>query len=185
MQPQSEDTRTASALNAKGIRFTDSGRYPEALAAFTDALVQDPDKPGIFFNRAEARRLSGDVAGAREDLLEALRLSPGEPDFIHALGLLSYEEDDFATAADLYLKAIELLPDFAQAWNDLGVIHFRKSEYPKARKCFEKAVATDADMAEAWFNLADTYEELGLRLERAAALEALKRANMIATYREE
>jgi len=185
MQPQSEDTLTASALNARGIRFTDSGRYPEAVAAFTDALAKDSDKAGIFFNRAEARRLSGDMGGAREDLLEALRLSPAEPDFIHALGLLCYEEDDFAAATEHYAKAIELRPDFAQAWNDMGVIHFRKSEYSKARKCFERAVAADADMAEAWFNLADTYDELGLRTERTAALEALKKANMMGAYREE
>lgn len=185
MQAQSDQNPEISSLNTKGIRMTDSGRYPEAIAVFTEALSLNPDLPGILFNRAEARRLTGDFQGARQDLLEALRLSPGEPDFIHALGLLSYEEDDFASAADLYGNAIEQRPDFAQAWNDLGVIRFRKSEYAEARKCFEKAVAIDPDMAEAWFNLADTYEELGLRMERAKALEALKKANMINDYRDE
>ncbi|MFA5851132.1 MAG: tetratricopeptide repeat protein [Spirochaetales bacterium] len=185
MPSQSDEKRSAAELNARGIRFTDAGKLEDARTAFTDAIALDATMPGIFFNRAEAKRLSGDFAGARSDLLEAMRLSPGEPDFIHAIGLLSYEEDDFQTAAELYQKAIELQPDFAQAWNDLGVIHFRKSRYGEARGCFEKAVALDAGMAEAWFNLADTYDELGLKAERARALEALKKANMMAEYRAE
>jgi len=185
MPSQPEEKRRAAELNARGIRLTDVGKLEEARTAFTEAIACDSGMPGIFFNRAEAKRLSGDVAGARSDLLEALRLSPGEPDFVHALGLLSYEEDDFQTAVELYQKAIELQPDFAQAWNDLGVIHFRKGQYVEARGCFEKAVTLDANMAEAWFNLADTYDELGLKAERAKALEALKKANMMAAYRAE
>jgi len=178
MEPQSDVTLTASALNVRGIRQTDSGRFPEAIASFTEALGIEPGMTGVYFNRAEAKRLSGDVAGARADILEALRLSPGDAEFIHALGLLAYEEDDFCTAADLYRQALEAQPDFAQAWNDLGVIHFRKSEYPEARKCFEKATGIDSALAEAWFNLADTYDELGLKAERARALESLRKANI-------
>ncbi|PKL03731.1 MAG: hypothetical protein CVV53_09075 [Spirochaetae bacterium HGW-Spirochaetae-9] len=185
MEPQSEVTLTASALNVRGIRQTDSGRYPEAIASFTEALGMEPGMTGILFNRAEAKRLSGDVGGARADVLEALRLSPGDAEFLHALGLLAYEEDDFATAADFYRQALEAQPAFAQAWNDQGVIHFRKSNYAEARRCFEKATVIDAAMAEAWFNLADTYEELGLKAERAKALESLKKANLIADYRAE
>lgn len=185
MQSQPEEKRRVADLNAKGIRLTDAGKLAEALAVFSEAIALDSGMPGVFFNRAEAKRLLGDIPGARSDMLEALRLSPGEPDFVHAMGLLSYEEDDFQTAATLYEKAIELRPDFAQAWNDLGVIHFRKAEYSKACSCFEKATALDAGMAEAWFNLADTYDELGLKAERARALDALKKANMMAAYRSE
>ncbi len=185
MEPQSGMTLTASALNVRGIRQTDSGRYPEAIASFTEALAMEPAMTGILFNRAEAKRLSGDAAGARDDLLKALELSPADPEFTHALGLLSYEEDDFETAADLYRQALEAQADFAQAWNDLGVIHFRKSKYTEARRCFEKATGIDSGLAEAWFNLADTYEELGLKAERAKALESLKKANLIADYRAE
>lgn len=184
MQPQSEEKSRASSLNAAGIRMTDAGRFAEAIAAFSEALALAPGMAGVYFNRAEARRQTGDAEGARRDLLEALKLAPDEPDFSHALGLLSYEEDDFPAATELYLKAIGLRPDFAQAWNDLGVVHFRKSEYAEARGCFEKATAIEPSSPEAWFNLADTYDELGLVPERAAALEALRKADMLSAYRE-
>ena len=57
----------------------------------------------------------------------------------------------------------------AEAWNNLGVVRFRRGDYPAAREAFEKAVALDADYGEAWYNLRDTYEELGLKAERAKA----------------
>jgi len=169
----------APELNFRGIHLTDAGKYAEAIAAFTEALELDHSMSGVFFNRAEARRLSGDVAGAKSDLSEALRLSPEEPDYLNAMGLLAYENDDFPAALAWYEKALALKPDFSQAWNDKGVVHFRKSEYGQARECFEKAAVFDPASTEALFNLADTYEELGLGVERARALEALKKARLL------
>lgn len=185
MQTPTNDAKTAPALNARGIRFTDSGRYPEAIAAFDEALSLAPAMAGIRFNRAEAKRLSGDSAGAREDLLEARRLEPDEADFVHALGLLAYEEDDFEAAIKLYGEALAMEPGLAQAWNDLGVVRFRQSAFSEAKDCFEKATEIDKDFSEAWFNLADTYDELGMKAERAAALAALASADKLRAYRDE
>ena len=185
MQAQTNEVKTAPALNARGIRYTDSGRYPEAIAAFDEALSLAPAMAGIFFNRAEAKRLSGDSGGARADLLEARGLEPNEADFVHALGLLAYEDDDFEAAAGLYGEALAMEPGLAQAWNDLGVVRFRQSAFREAQDCFEKATAIDKDFSEAWFNLADTYEELGMKAQRADALAALARADMLRDYRNE
>jgi tetratricopeptide (TPR) repeat protein len=176
MQEESENDRTASRLNFRGIHLTDAGKYAEAIASFTEALGLDPSMSGIFFNRAEAKRLSGDYEGAKGDLGEALRLSPEEPDYLHGTGLLAYESDDFETALVWYEKAIAKKPDFAQAWNDKGVVHFRKAEYDRARECFEKAVGFEPEFVEALYNLVDTYDEIGLKKEKARALEALQKA---------
>lgn len=165
-------------LNRRGVDMVDSGRYPEAIDAFDRALLLLPDSVGILFNRGEAKRLSGDLAGARMDLERALALEPGAADIVHALGLVAYDSDDFAGAAALYLRALELSPGCAEAWNDLGVVRFRQGDYPAARECFEKTVSFDPDSTEAWFNLADTYDELGLRRERVRALESLRKARI-------
>lgn len=179
MQEGPGKNRTASELNFRGIHLTDAGKYAEAIAAFTEALGKDPSMSGVFFNRAEAKRLSGDFAGAKDDLGEALRLSPEEPDYLHGMGLLAYEDDDFATALAWYDKAIAVKPDFPEAWNDKGVVHFRKAEYGQARECFEKAVGFDPASTEALYNLVDTYDEMGLKPEMARALEALKKARAL------
>lgn len=176
MSMDSSGFRTAAELNAKGIRLTEAGRYGEAVGVFDQAIQAAPGHPGILYNRSEAKRLAGDSGGARDDLLEVLRLEPGDADSMHGLGLIAYEEDNYAEAESWYDRALKARPDFAEAWNDKGVIGFRSNDFAKARGCFEKAVGIDPDFADAWFNLADACEELGLRNERAKALAALETA---------
>ena len=175
MQVPEKEESLVFSLNAKGIALTQAGKFKEAAAAFDKAIETDPKLAGLYFNRAEARRLSGDTKAARADLEQALGIAPKDPEFLHALGLVSYEEEDFAAATEFYRRALEADPGLAKAWNDLGVVNFRKGAFTEARTCFEKAVAEDKDMAEAWFNLADTYDELGLKAQRRTALEELKR----------
>ncbi len=103
---------------------------------------------------------------------------PDSPEVLHALGLVAYDSEDFDQARLYYKKAIEKDTAYAPAWNDLGVIAFRSQKYDEARAHFEKATALDADFSEAWFNLADTYDELGMGQMRAFALEQLKRARL-------
>lgn len=184
MQSGNEPGRDAAALNLRGIRFIEESKYDRAVESFTQSLELSPAAPGVLFNRAEALRLSGDTKAAAIDLAEALRLSPGEPDYMHALGLVAYDEDDFTAAMEWYAKALSLNPANASAWNDSGVVHFRKGSFTQARTAFEKAVALEPGSAEAWYNLADTYEELGLRAERARALEGLRKAGGLPEDRE-
>ena len=184
MQSGNEPGRDAAALNLRGIRFIEDNKYDKAVEAFSQSLELSPSAPGVLFNRAEARRLSGDTKAAAADLTEALRLSPGEPEYLHALGLVAYDEDDFAAAMEWYAKALAVDPSNANAWNDSGVVHFRKGNFAQARSAFEKAVALEPGSAEAWYNLADTYEELGLKTDRVRALEGLRKAGGLPEDRE-
>ncbi|HOI22972.1 MAG: tetratricopeptide repeat protein [Treponema sp.] len=179
MQIPEKDDSVVFSLNAKGIRLTGAGKYGEAIALFDKAIAAKPGLSGLYFNRAEARRLSGDLPGARSDLEQALAIVPGDPEFLHALGLVSYEEDDFESAAGFYRGALDIDPGLAKAWNDLGVVNFRKGAFSNAKDCFTRATEEDTAMAEAWFNLADTCEELGLKSERRAALEGLQKAQAL------
>jgi tetratricopeptide (TPR) repeat protein len=184
MQSGNEPGHDAAALNLRGIRFIDDGKYDRAIQAFDQSLEASPSIPGVLFNRAEAKRLSGDCAGAAADLHEALRLVPGDADYMHALGLVAYDEDNFGSAMEWYDKALAADPANSSAWNDSGVVHFRKGNFAAARAAFEKAVAIEPGSAEAWYNLADTYEELGLKSERAKALEGLRKAGGLPEDRE-
>ena len=174
----SEKNRTVSELNNRAVSYIDSGRYAEAIDLLTKALSLDPSRAGILFNRAEAHRLSGHMEEARRDLRAELQLVPNSPEVLHALGLVAYDGEDFDQARLYYAKAIEADAAYAPAWNDLGVIAFRTQRYDEARVDFEKASTLDPDFSEAWFNLADTYDELGMGQKRAAALEQLKRARI-------
>ena len=170
-----ESLRKAVSLNARGIRLIDADKYEEAIQAFNEALSLNPELTGVLFNRAEAYRLKGEFDKARQDLHEALKTNPDEADYLHAMGLVSYEDDDFETAIQWYDSAIAIKPDLQQAWNDKGVIEFRRGNYSLAKAFFERATSIDPNSYDSWYNLADTYEELGMRSERTKALATLQR----------
>jgi len=174
----SEKNKIVSELNNRAVSLIDAGRYQEAIDLLTKALSLDPSRTGILFNRAEAHRLSGNVDAARRDLLSELQMTPDSPEVLHALGLLAYEQDDFPLATKFYRKALDGDPAFAPAWNDPGVVEFRSQRYDRARAFFEKATALDADFSDAWFNLADTYDELGMADKRTYALAQLREARL-------
>ena len=165
----------AIVQNSKGIRLTEKGDFSSAIAIFDEILAKEPALSGVLFNRAEAKRSLGDLGGADADLRLALSISPNEPDYLHALGMVAYEKDDFEAALQWYSKALEQDPNHGTVWNDKGIIAFRQGNYAEARRAFEQAVLLEPDSYDAWFNLADTYEELGLKRERAKALDQLKR----------
>lgn len=165
-------------LNNCAVSLIDSGRYADAEGLLTKALSLDPGRAGLLFNRAEAHRLAGNLEAARHDLETALDLEPQSAEILHALGLLCYEQDDFPNARAFYDRALTSDPHYAAAWNDLGVVEFRSGDFERARDCFERAVGIEPDFADAWFNLADTYDELGLADRRAWALTRLREARM-------
>jgi tetratricopeptide (TPR) repeat protein len=174
----SEKNKLIADLNNQAVSLIDAGRYQEAIHLLDKALALDPSRTGVLFNRAEAHRLAGDFDAARKDLLSELHMEPDSPEVLHALGLLAYEEDDFPGALEFYRKALDKDPLYAPAWNDLGVVAFRSEKYDEAREAFEKATSLDPDFSDAWFNLADTYDELGLADKRAYALDRLRAARM-------
>jgi tetratricopeptide (TPR) repeat protein len=165
----------AIAQNIKGIRLTEKGDFLSAITLFDEIIAEAPALSGVLFNRAEAKRSLGDLDGAEIDLNLALTISPDEPDYLHALGMVAYEKDDFDAALQWYEKALAQNPNHGTVWNDKGIIAFRRGNYAEARRSFEKAVLLEPDSYDAWFNLADTYDELGLKRERAKALDQLKR----------
>ena len=174
----SEKNTVASKLNNRAVLLIEKGDYKEAIDLLTKALTLDPSRTGLLFNRAEAYRLSGNFDAASRDLFSILQTSPGSDEVLHGLGLVAYDQDDFSKATDFYKKALDSNPSFAPAWNDLGVVEFRLSHYESARQNFEKAVALAQDFSDAWFNLADTYDELGMADKRAYALAQLRRAQL-------
>jgi tetratricopeptide (TPR) repeat protein len=175
MSEQEESRRKAISLNSRGIHLIDKDRHEEAITAFDEALSLDPGLTGVLFNRAEAYHRKGENEKARSDLVKALTAAPKEADYLHAMGLLAYEDDDFDTAMEWYDKALAEKPDLQEAWNDKGVIEFRRGNYNRAKTFFERAVSIEPNSYDSWYNLADTYEELGMRSERSKALAALKR----------
>ncbi|KAM5246002.1 tetratricopeptide repeat protein 36 [Ctenodactylus gundi] len=67
----------SKALELQGVMAAEAGHLSTALEKFSQAIRLLPGRASGYNNRAQARRLQGDVAGAREDLELAVTLSRG------------------------------------------------------------------------------------------------------------
>lgn len=60
----------------EGNRLFSAERYPDAIWAYSEAIRRDPLQPHFYHNRAVARALLADSAGALEDVWRAIELDP-------------------------------------------------------------------------------------------------------------
>ncbi|XP_059563733.1 tetratricopeptide repeat protein 36 [Myotis daubentonii] len=67
----------SKALELQGVTAAEAGDLSTALERFGQAINLLPERASAYNNRAQARRLQGDVAGALEDLERAVALSGG------------------------------------------------------------------------------------------------------------
>ncbi|XP_034521517.1 tetratricopeptide repeat protein 36 [Ailuropoda melanoleuca] len=67
----------AKALELQGVMAAEAGDLSTAVERFGQAINLLPERASAYNNRAQARRLQGDVAGALEDLERAVTLSGG------------------------------------------------------------------------------------------------------------
>ncbi|XP_054448604.1 tetratricopeptide repeat protein 36 [Pteronotus mesoamericanus] len=68
----------SKALELQGVIAAEAGDLSTALERFGQAINLLPERASAYNNRAQARRLQGDVTGALEDLERAVTLSGGQ-----------------------------------------------------------------------------------------------------------
>lgn len=77
-----EEAETAEVIKAKefeqeGINAAENGELQKSIDMFSKSIEMAPKRASGFNNRAQALRLTGDIAGALEDLNNAINLSEG------------------------------------------------------------------------------------------------------------
>jgi Ca-activated chloride channel homolog len=135
--PDSYAESTAGAVD-KGNAAYHAGKYDDALAAYDDASVKDPESPYIYFNRGAAFYQKGDYAKAGEAFEKAALKSKDirlEAESKFNLGNCAYREAERQQDSDLnkaleecgkgirhYQEALGLDPDFHEAAENIEVV---------------------------------------------------------------
>jgi Tfp pilus assembly protein PilF len=106
---QNPEDRLSATINM-GRLYQREGDYAEAESQFSAAIAHDPKTYAAFTGRAVARESAGNLEGAAEDLLTAVKLDPANADANLRLGmvLISMHKPDLGKR---YLqRAVELDP---------------------------------------------------------------------------
>ena len=157
----------------RGWALCKSERYEEAVAAFQDALREDPAFSSAYLGLGVAYSGLGRHDAAVDALQQAIRLRPGQAEAHYNLGVALQRAGRLEEAAPALQKAVALEPDYAAAWSNLGWTYARVGAYGKALDAYRRALRLRPDDAAALSGLGTTYGNL----ERwAEAVEALQRA---------
>ena len=147
----------AAAYTAKGGLLFRLQRHADALAAWQQALSQNPGPPAAFAlhlsmgQAAWAMSQSPDSAAPHYE--QALRIDPRQPDALADLASLRILQERHEEAAQLFRSAIELRPDTAKLHAGLGYALYRLGQLDAAAQSLERALALDPTLEEARANL--------------------------------
>ena len=97
-----------------------AGKGGRALEAFMLARTVAPDHPHVAAGIAEARAMTGDLAGAEEGFGAALQLAPGQPDLVISLARVQDARGDTDAAEKTLRNACHAYPAELHLWQSLG-----------------------------------------------------------------
>ena len=159
--------------NNKGAELSAIGKYEEAEENFKLALELAPTDCFVLYNIGFVLLKRGDRKKFIKWFDSALDNANSSQKGVLALdcGLVCFEAGLYKEAEKYYDLAFSFGESSAEYWNRRGVLSFVTEKYEKAKECFEKAVSLQPNHADALYNLADTYDELGMA-EKASGVRA-------------
>ncbi len=149
-----------SCSGANGLPKPGSKEYRELVTAFYVGL---------------AGLQTGEDVRAKEKLMRATEIAPGEPACWANLGLLAVRQQEFDTAYEKVEKARSLAPDNSQIEALLGLIESRRGRLTEAAAHLKKAVELDPKNLRALYALAQETERQGAENSDAEAQALLEK----------
>ncbi|MBM3223874.1 MAG: tetratricopeptide repeat protein [Candidatus Tectomicrobia bacterium] len=143
-------------------------RYPEALAAYTQAIALAPRDARAYKHRGLTQAKLGNVSQARDDLSQALVLDPQDAIAYNQRGIAAFALGDESAALKDFTRSLELQPQLAEAYNNRAIVHRQRGDYRQADQDLRRAAQLGMPLAEQHLEV--------LREEVRQAQERLRRA---------
>ena len=131
------DGRNADILNDLGLCMMQTGRAREALGVFDAALRQTPGLAKLFFNKALAYEILGELDSERRALERVIAIDPNHVPALNLLAMLAADRNDAKTVRDCALRALSLSPNEVIAHLALATVEAGERNFSVARRHLE------------------------------------------------
>ncbi len=120
--PKEEVTPSKKAEIVKNIAliYQEQGKNDEALAAYEDAIANNPDDVNLVLNKANLYYSMGDKEKFKELMSQASSIAPDNPDLLYNIGVINMEQGNLEEARAAYNKALEIDPNYVNAQLNLS-----------------------------------------------------------------
>ncbi|MBO0758765.1 MAG: tetratricopeptide repeat protein, partial [Bradyrhizobiaceae bacterium] len=148
----------ATAHNARGVAYYQSGDYDLAIADFNEAIRIYPRLAKAYYNRGIVDRAKGDLDKAIASFSDAIRLDAKYILPLNNRGLVYDEKGDYDRAIADFTEAIQLDPKYVFALNNRGLAYAVKTDYDRAIADFSEAIQLDPKYVNAFYNRSRAYK---------------------------
>ena len=133
----------------KGVNYSESGQYSEAVASFDKAIFIKGNNAVIWNNRGIALDNLGQYTDAITSYDKALAIRPDYVDAWNNRGISLRKLGRYTAAVLSYDKALAIRSDYAEAWLNRGVALDYLGRYVEAVASYNKALAINPYYPEA------------------------------------
>lgn len=155
-----EKEQTPESFYQKGNVYRRSGKYEDAITAYTKAIELQPEYSAAYNNRGLSYKNLGKYAEAIEDYTTAIRINPNYAIAYNNRGLVNKTIGKYDEAIADYEKAIELNPNYSTAYNNLGAAYNSLEQYGIAIAYLNRALELNPEYAIAYNNRGYGYKGL-------------------------
>jgi len=153
------------------VALLEQFKYPEAAAAFRQALDLDNSLATARVNLSLALLYAQDFAGAAREADQGARLLPAAPQPPYVLGLIARAENRNEDALRFFERVRQFDPRDVGTAVNLGQIYLQEGKYAEAITILRSAVADEPYNVTAAYNLGLALTRAGQRDEGQRILE--------------
>lgn len=183
--------QTALAYVNRGIAFSNTGSYYEAIKDYTTAVKLSLQDWSAYYNRGIAYRGLGDNEKAIKDYTAAIKLNPQNENIYYNRGIAYGNLGNYEKAIEDYTAAIKLNPQDVRPYNNRATAYSILGSFQQAIADLKKAISLKPEDGRPYFNLGLVYLQTGdtesakVYLNKAASLglEQAKGYNQIFTIK--
>ncbi len=130
-----------------------AGKYEEAVQAYKDAIVKEPEEPIYENNLGICYTKLGKFPEAIEAFKAMLKIRPSSYPANRSLGELYGLQKNYQEALPYFAKATEVSPDDPEAFYNLGACLMNTQDYERAAAAFTKSTELKPGYAAAYYQL--------------------------------
>jgi len=152
-----------------GDSLRELGRFDEALGQYKTAQGLGDASSELLYRMAKCEEGAGNLEAARKALNELVDSSPGNTEYLNALGVVLWKSKHMPEAVFVLEKAIKTDPTYYRARNNLGIVLYELKRYEDAVGVWRQALVLKPDYAQAHYNLGTALYQSGLYRQAAEA----------------
>ncbi len=143
------EPRSALQWEARGDALRGEKLYPEAEAAFNEALKRSPGKNAVLHNKIGITQLQmSRYTEARKSFELAIKANKAFAEAHNNLGVIHYIQKKYRRSEKQYRRALALNNASASVHNNLATAYFAEKKFDEAMVEYQRAMELDPEIFE-------------------------------------